>query len=610
MNRTDKLIVALLFLALMGWLWYSNNVAGKAREQALAEQAATAALSTNSATTATLAAGTNAPAMVETAPATAAAIPPTQPAVHLLPEETNILHSAEMDLLISSRGATLRAATLPAYRARPVKNSGPVILDFDPQPALALSGLPEVPPDADYSIRPGASNSVVLSFVTPHGLRVERTIALREHHQVLVTDRITNNSEIPLRVGTNWVTLGTFYRGGSKNDELSVDSFAITPENKVRHWSTGLPGLFGGGGSFGCFGPQQALQDTAQQTVTGAQHWVALKSRFFTQAFALTAATTNSAFRIEAVRDASKPAFALSHISGAVAFPGALLERGQSIERGYQLYIGPKKLAYLTELGEHRDEIMEFNSYNWNTFLSWVCKPLVPLLNYFYKLIPNYGVAIILLTLLVRIVFWPLTHKSTESAKRMRDVQPKIKAIQEQFKDDPHKLQQEIWQVYRENKVNPFSSCLPMLVQMPVFIALYTVLRSAVELRFAPFLWVVDLSEPENLFAGLIPGFAGFSLNILPLVMAAVTILQSKLTPAMGDPAQQKMMTWMMPLMMLFFFYSMPAALSLYWTISTILAIVQLWWQQRTPRAEMAIAGAAAPAPEKQTRQMRRRLER
>jgi YidC/Oxa1 family membrane protein insertase len=131
------------------------------------------------------------------------------------------------------------------------------------------------------------------------------------------------------------------------------------------------------------------------------------------------------------------------------------------------------------------------------------------------------------------------------------------------------------------------------------------VLRSAVELRFAPFLWVSDLSEPENLFAGVLP----ISLNILPLVMAAVTIVQSKLTPAMGDPAQQKMMTWMMPLMMLFFFYSMPAALSLYWTVSTVLAIGQLWWQQRTPKAEVATVAAAAD-PEKMTRQMRRRMER
>ena len=595
MNRNDKLIVALLFLALMAWLWYSNNAVRKAHERALAEHSAAAALSTTTATTAAIATAPHAPAVTDAPPVESVSTPLPPTPVHLLPEETNILRSAEMDLLISSRGATLRAATLPAYRARSEKNSGPVILDFDPQPALALSGLPDVPADADYSLRPGTNGAAVLLFVTPHGLRVERTISLREHHQVRATDRITNTSEIPLKIGTNWVTMGSLYRGGSKNDELAFDSFARGPEEKVRHWSSELPKLFGVS-SFGCGGSGRTVQDSVLQTVTGAQHWVALKSRFFVQAFAPS--DSNAAFRIEAVRDTGKPAFALSHISGAVAYPGALLERGQSIERSYDLYIGPKKLAYLTALGQSRNEIMEFG------FFSWFCKPLVPLLNFFYRAIPNYGVAIILLTLLVRLVFWPLTHKSTESAKRMRDVQPKIKAIQEQFKDEPHKLQQEIWKVYRENKVNPFSSCLPMLVQLPVFIALYTVLRSAVELRFAPFLWVADLSEPENLFAGVLP----FSLNILPLVMAAVTIVQSKLTPAMGDPAQQKMMTWMMPLMMLFFFYSMPAALSLYWTVSTILAIAQLWWQQHTPKAEAAMVGAAEP--EKMTRQMRRRMER
>ena len=601
MNRTDKLIVALLFLALMGWLWYSNDVARKTHDQALAEQAATAALSTNTATTATLTAATPASAPAAAPAAEVAAAASSKPAVHLLPEETNTLHSADMDLLISSRGATLRAATLPAYRARVEKQSSPVILDFDPQPALALSGLPDVPVDADYSIHQTSPHAAVLTFVTHQGLRVERTITLCPHHQVQVADHITNTSEIPLKVGTNWVTLGTFYRGTSKNDELSADSFAVSPDNKVRHWSKELPGLFGGGGALGCLGPSRPQLDDAMQTVTGAQHWVAIKSRFFVQALAPSVPST--AFRLEAVRDTTRPTFALSHISAAIAFPGALLDRGQSLDRSYQLYIGPKKLAYLTALDQNLNEIMEFG------FFSWFCKPLVPLLNYFHRVIPNYGVAIILLTLLVRIIFWPLTHKSTESAKRMRDVQPKVKAIQEQFKDDPHKMQQEVWAVYRENKVNPFSSCLPMLVQLPVFIALYTVLRSAVELRFAPFLWVADLSEPEQLFAGLLPFAPNFSLNILPLVMAAVTILQSKLTPAMGDPAQQKMMTWMMPLMMLFFFYSMPAALSLYWTISTVLAIVQLWWQQRTPRAEVAAAGAAAE-PDKMTRQMRRRMER
>jgi YidC/Oxa1 family membrane protein insertase len=214
-----------------------------------------------------------------------------------------------------------------------------------------------------------------------------------------------------------------------------------------------------------------------------------------------------------------------------------------------------------------------------------------------------------LLTLLVRVIFWPLTHKSTEGMKRMQALQPKLKALQAEFKDNPQKLQQETWKLYREQKVNPLSSCLPMLVQIPVFIALYTVLRSAVELRYAPFLWIVDLSEPENLMAGMLPG--GLSLNILPILMSATMVLQTYFTPSVGDPAQQKMMMWMMPAMMLFMFYSMPAALSLYWTFSQAIAIAQLWWQRRRSQATLATAGNApeltAPG---MTRQMRRRAER
>jgi YidC/Oxa1 family membrane protein insertase len=168
-------------------------------------------------------------------------------------------------------------------------------------------------------------------------------------------------------------------------------------------------------------------------------------------------------------------------------------------------------------------------------------------------------------------------------------------------------MQHEVWRIYRENKVNPLSSCLPMLLQIPVFFALYIMLRSAVELRYSTFLWVGDLSQPENLFASVLP----IPINILPILMAATTIWQSKLTPSMGDPMQQKMMTWMMPLMMLFFFYSMPAGLSLYWAVSTLLAILQLIWQKRSGAGASATPPSSATADaDDMTRQMKRRLER
>ena len=165
------------------------------------------------------------------------------------------------------------------------------------------------------------------------------------------------------------------------------------------------------------------------------------------------------------------------------------------------------------------------------------------LLWFLYEIFHNYGIAIILLTFLVRLIFWPLTRKSTEGMKKMQEIQPIIKELQKKFKDNPQKLQQETFAVYREHKVNPLSSCLPMLIQIPVFIALFYVLRNSVELRYAPFLWIADLSEPENLFAKVLP----IPLNILPILMAVTMALQSYLTPSAGDPRQQRMMMVMMP---------------------------------------------------------------
>ena len=198
-------------------------------------------------------------------------------------------------------------------------------------------------------------------------------------------------------------------------------------------------------------------------------------------------------------------------------------------------------------------------------------------------MLPNYGVAIIILTILVKIVFWPLTHKSTESSKKMQKLQPLIAELKEKHKDAPQKMQQAQMALYKEHGVNPLASCLPMLVQLPIFIALFTVLRSSIELRFASFLWIADLSEPEGLLDGMIPLIG--SLNILPIVMTGTMIIQQQLTPTAGDPQQKKMMM-MMPAMMLLFFYNMASALVLYWSVSQCLSIAQLLMQQRKSKQE------------------------
>jgi YidC/Oxa1 family membrane protein insertase len=237
----------------------------------------------------------------------------------------------------------------------------------------------------------------------------------------------------------------------------------------------------------------------------------------------------------------------------------------------YTLYAGPKQYSELSRFRNYQVDVMEFGR------LGAIGKILLRAMVFFHGLLPNYGIAVILLTCLIRLVFWPLTHKSGQSMRKMQELQPEIAKIKATIKD-PKKQQVATMALYKEHKVNPVGGCLPMLIQIPVFIALFVVLRSAIELRFAPFLWIRDLSEPENLFPGLIPYVSG--LNLLPLIMTALQVWQQKLTPAGGDPAQQKMMTWM-PVIMLVFFYNFASGLVLYWTVNQALMIVQLLMQKR-----------------------------
>ena len=613
MNKQEIAIVVALCALLLGWFFQQNQQA-KSRLAAGRERAALAATNTPPATltseahaTAAFQAATSLPPAITPlaeSPATPAAVPADEPATDV-PETTATLVNDEMRLTLTSKGGAIRSATLVSYRSAVDRDSPPVVLDFTPSPALVMKDLPGFGAQADFDLVAHADGTSA-TLTRRHaelGLTLERQITLQPDYRIAVRDRLVNASAAAYALPASGLGLGAIHRGLSKNDMLGFDTLGAA--GKVRHWDTRLNGLFTGGrGGGGCGGAPSAegLPLMATTEVGEPQAWIALKSRFFVQAFT-SADATNTGYRVDVRRlDGSGP-LRLEYLSAQVRFPAAGIgAAGGTLERSYTLYVGPKKLALLRRFGPMSAAIMQFG------FFKWLCVLLVPTLNFFHALLPNYGVAIILLTLLVRIIFWPLTHKSTESMKRMQAIQPRLKEIQAQFKSEPQKLQQETWALYREHKVNPMSSCLPMLIQIPVFIALFTVLRSAVELRFAPFLWIADLSEPENLFPGLLPLVP--ALNILPFFMAGTMLLQSKLTPAMGDPAQQKMMMWMMPAMMLFMFYSMPSALVLYWTVSQVLAIVQLLWQKR--RQASAPTGGTPPAAGDTplSRQARRRMAR
>ena len=268
----------------------------------------------------------------------------------------------------------------------------------------------------------------------------------------------------------------------------------------------------------------------------------------------------------------------------------------------YSLYVGPRKMSELRKEGRDHLAVMRFGTW------SFFCRYLLDLLNAIHAVVPSYGLAIIILTILVRLVLYPFTRKSMDSMKKMQELQPKIKELQKKYKDDKRKLQQEQMRLYAEAKVNPLSSCLPMLIQLPVFIALFMVLRTSVELRHESFLWIRDLSEPENLFRDTL----GFGLNLLPIGMAVTMTLQSRLTPTAGDPSQQKMMTVLMPVMMLVMCYPFASALGLYWVVSQAIAIAAIWRARRKgrPASFTQADGTEVIPPERETRQMRRERER
>ncbi len=515
------------------------------------------------------------------------------------PEVLVELTNALVRLTISSHGGGVKSVELPAFTAT-AKDKSPVVLDFGNVPALAYGGLAGLDEYADFKVTVVSNGAARIEGVSAAGCRLTRTISLGSRYEVSVDDVFLNGSAAVLSLPAHSLSIGSMGMLPGETltsgvDLLGIDTLASEGNDGVRHWSSKrwfssdltLADFFQesprrGSGCVGRAPLTRMMPMAVRERIATGMTWVAVKNKFFVQILQPKDGSAGCDLIVERTKGpyekAEEPpswmaAAVPSRVAAAVQFPERTLGAGESYCRSLSYFVGPKELSSITPLGLHKKEVMEFG------MLRLLCEALVWSLNKLNWLIPNYGIAIILLTLIVRIIFWPLTHKGTESMKRMQALQPQLKALQEKYKDKPQKLQQETMAMYRENKVNPLGGCLPMLVQIPVFFALFSVLRSAVELRYAPFLWVADLSAPENLFQGMVP-FIG-AINVLPLLMTVTQIWQTKLTPAVGDPMQQKMMMWMMPIMMLIFLYSMPSALVLYWTANQVMMIVQLYWQRR-----------------------------
>jgi YidC/Oxa1 family membrane protein insertase len=264
-------------------------------------------------------------------------------------------------------------------------------------------------------------------------------------------------------------------------------------------------------------------------------------------------------------------------IDGAMKLPPFSLAAGASTTQSFQIYAGPKLYRALKGLGDGQQQILNFGIYTpISTFL-------LSLMNLLHQWTGSYAIAIILMTLCIRGILWPIQNRATASMRQMQAITPRMNELKEKYKDDPNRMNQEVMKLYKEYNINPLAGCWPMLIQMPIFFAFYRLLGTAIELRGSSFLWVHDLSQPDTLFH-----FMNYPVNILPLCMAATMLMQMSLQPKTGDQAQQRMYL-IMPLIFLLFCYNFASALALYYTIGNVFSIAQLYMTRKK----------TAPAPVK-----------
>ena len=314
---------------------------------------------------------------------------------------------------------------------------------------------------------------------------------------------------------------------------------------------------------------------------TGTGQWAGLESEWYLAALIpRTAGFQLAEGRFSEPRPGAEKPSDIAYVAARAVV--SELQPGQTWEGRLSLYIGPKEHERLKQLGVGLEKSIYFGgfpipqSYG-GLPMEWLVVPILWVMHLFYSYTGNYGVAIILLTVITKVLFFPLTLKSMQSMKAMQKLQPQINALRSKYKSDPQRMQKETMQLYKAHKVNPLGGCLPMVVQVPIFYALYVALSVSVEIQNAPFicvgrifgvdLWICDLAAADPTY-------------VLPLLMGASMFVQQKMTPVMGDPRQAKMMLFM-PVIFTFMFLNLPSGLVLYWTVSNVLQIAQQKYMER-----------------------------
>ena len=546
----------------------------------------------------TNAVATAAATVTNQAAATTSTSPPTVTSTNLTaPKALPVFHGEEQTITLvntnarftfTSAGGGLKTIellsfpeTVPGWRKHLASTNGVILNTREAAPVLSVLADESVHGDGVFALTETA-NGVRAEKTLPNGLHIVKEFRLSTNYLFHTTVRLENSSSNALTLPTQeWVTGTSVPMGPDDHGDVQGVMWydgKSSPEQKERPW-------FDGGGILFWKSPPRTEFRAGQSNVV----WVAAQNQFFTLvAMPATHAVSVVSRPIELPRPAHGWASDTNNpvpkgFQTALVYPAVTLAPGQSLERQIHFFAGPKEYRTLARVADRfqnsSDLVMGYGG-----FLGFFSKALLLGMNWVHHALHvPYGWAIIVITVVIKVLFWPLTAASTRSAKRMQALAPQIAALKEKYKDDPQKFSAKQWEFWKKNKVNPMSGCLPMLVQLPVFFGLYGMIRTAIELRGASFLWALDLSQPDTLY--IIPGLnfipflgtpEGLPLNLLPIIYIATALWQSHLTPASPgmDPAQQKMMRWM-PLMFLVILYNFSSGLALYMTVNNLLTILQ-----------------------------------
>lgn len=567
MDRTGKIVIALAIVGLFAWTVVNQRHMEQikvARQAAAAAEQLRKAAEEPKPETPAIEAATSTPASPVAAPA------PT--------EQTETLANSLVEFTFTNLGGGIARAALLKHEAESGKRM--VINEFGSTPIGALTDNPgsaNVVPFA--ATRDADGKSITFQHTDEKQIELAKKFSIspggdgRDEYTTRLEVTFTNRGTQPVELKDYYVSAGSAAPVHQRD----------LPTYTGFKWSAGKfhdVNWFSAGGIFGLGHAERPVFLESHPDIA----WLGVADQYFTTLLSPQATATDEKVRTGQRGDAvwakrfdvtdavwtgsgrATGSGGVRHaVQAALSMPGLTLAPGQSAGQTFLVYTGPREYSRLKPLGNTEEEMMDFGMFG------IVSKTLLNGLNMLHAWFGNYAAAIVVLTLIIKSLLWPMQNKATRSMKRMSLLQPKMAEIKEKYGSDPARMNTETMKLYKDYGVNPLSGCLPMFIQIPIFFGFYNMLGKAVELRNSHFLWIHDLSQPDTLLH-----ISGFPVNVLPLVMAGTMFWQMSISPKSGDQMQQRMFMFM-PLIFISFCYNYASALALYWTVQNLFSVAQLY---------------------------------